>query len=73
MTPAAQAPSATALLEEASRLDVAARSHKRAEAFHRRQAQEARRAISRIEARCAELGIRFVIHHGHSPREDTDR
>lgn len=72
MTGAAQAPSATALLDEAKRLDAAARSHKRAEAFHRRQAQEARRAISRIEDRCAELGIRFVIHHGHSP-EDTDR
>lgn len=70
----AQAPSATALLEAAARLDAEAREHKRAEAFHRRQAQAARRSLAEIEATCRRLGIRFVIHHpGHSPKEDTGR
>jgi hypothetical protein len=74
MSGGAQAPSATALLEEASRLDAAAREHKRLEGFHRRQAQVARRSLADIETTCRRLGIGFVIHHhGHSPKEDTDR
>jgi predicted TIM-barrel fold metal-dependent hydrolase len=73
MNPGAQAPSATALLEEAARLDARAREHKRAESFHRRQAQVARRSLAEIEAECRRLGIRFAIHHGHSPHGGTDR
>lgn len=68
----AQAPDgATALQEAAAALDVAARSHKRAEAFHRRQAREARRSLADLEATCRSLGIRLVIHHGHSPEDGS--
>lgn len=74
MSGGAQAHSATALLEEAARLDAAAREHKRAESFHRRQAQAARQSLAEVEAECRRLGIRFVITHpGHSPQGGTDR
>jgi hypothetical protein len=69
MSGGAQAPSATALLETAARLDAEAREHKRAEAFHRRQAQAARRSLAEIEATCRHLGIRFVIHQAQPPKE----
>jgi hypothetical protein len=69
MSGAAEAPSATALLTEASRLDAEARQHKRAEAFHRRQAQAARQSLAEIEATCRRLGIRFVIHQAQPPKE----
>jgi hypothetical protein len=68
---AAEAPSATALLQQAARLDAEARHHKRAESFHRRQAQAARQSLADIEATCRRLGIRFVIHpvEGTAPQE----
>ena len=70
MSGATQAPGATVLQKTAETLDLEARRHKRAEQFHRRQAQEARRSLAELEATCRSLGIRLVIHHGHSP-EDT--
>jgi hypothetical protein len=65
----AQAPSATAAQARADALFQAAREHKRAARFHRRSAQEAMQELDRLRAECARLGIRLVIHPGHSPKE----
>jgi|GEM_PF-5581256 len=50
----------TKAIQEAYRvLDASARSHNRARSFHRKQAQEARQAQTRLEEVCRELGIKL--------------
>ena len=49
------------IVEEARALDRKARNHKRAEAQHRKGAQQARARIRELREQCASLGITLVI------------
>lgn len=52
---------ATALAKAAQTLYDAARSHKRSEGFHRKQARLLMRELDGIRRTCAELGITLTI------------
>lgn len=51
---------AEALAARASDLEEEARRHKRASAFHRRRAKEARQELAALRSRLAALGIETV-------------
>lgn len=54
-------PTATALAQAATEIRAAARTHKRAEAMHRRQARALMRTLADLQAVCDELGIQLVV------------
>lgn len=51
---------ATALAQAESRLEESARTHKRLEAQHRRQAQADRQALDALKTACREAGITVI-------------
>lgn len=64
---------ATALAQAAQQVYDAARSHKRSEAFHRKQARTLMQSLDELRRNCLELGITVTIieakeTHVHGPR-----
>lgn len=60
---------ADVLAQAASALRTAARSHKRLEAQHRRQARDLMQQLDRLRVDCEELGITIQI--GTDPKEGS--
>lgn len=53
---------ATALAKAAQQVHEAARSHKRSEFAHRRQARALMKEYDELRKQCEELGITVVVH-----------
>ena len=61
-------PQAAAAANAARALKEAAKGHKRAQAFHRRGAQQCMKALADLKRDCAALGIQLIVE-GEDPKE----